>query len=74
MKFVEVYDGEETSPRRESFEVPEPGANLDEWAYEHIFPRTGDGDHPSGDAGYFAEIVTCDQLSELAGREFEWGV
>lgn len=74
VKFTEVYDGEEPSPHRETFDVPEPVADLDDWAYVYIFPRTGDGAHPSGDAGYFVEVVACDQHPELVGREFEWGV
>lgn len=72
--YTDVYDGEEY-PRTESVTVPAPaiGEDLDDWAYDHIHSRCGDGrDHD--ESGYFAEITACDERPDLVGREFEWGV
>lgn len=72
VKFTDVYDGQEY-PRTETFDVPAPAGDLDDWADEHLRPRTGTGrDHD--EAGYFAEITACSADPGLVGREFEWGI
>ncbi|UAK38409.1 hypothetical protein K8O93_00990 [Gordonia bronchialis] len=78
VKFTDVYDGEEHE-RVETIDVNEPsdltfGDALDDWAYDEIFPHTGDGNAVDKDAGYFAEIIACDEAPGLVGQEFEWGV
>jgi hypothetical protein len=73
VEFTDVYDGEEFR-RVEVIDVPEPAEDVDEWAAEHVRPRTGDGQHTSGESGYFAKITSCVERPNLVGREFEWGV
>ncbi len=75
VEFTDVYDGEEHR-REEHIDAPAPGLgeDLDQWAYAHVHPHTGDGNHTSGDAGYFAKIISCPDQSDLVGTEFEWGV
>jgi hypothetical protein len=72
--FTDVYDGHEHT-RTETFDAPAPPdlEDLDEWADEHLRPRTGDGRNHH-EAGYFAEITTCDEIPDLVGEEFDWGV
>lgn len=74
VKFTDVYDGVEY-PRTEEIDVAAPpeSDDLDDWAYNNLFPHTGTGrDHE--ESGYFAEIVDCPERAALVGREFEWGI
>lgn len=75
VEFTDVYDGDEKTRVRD-IDVPAPatGADMDDWAYDNLFPHTGDGDHPSGNAGYFADVKACKDRPELVGREFTWGL
>jgi hypothetical protein len=72
VKFTDVYDGQEY-PRTETFDVPAPTGDLDEWADEHLRPRTG-SNVGADESGYFAEIATCSADPGLVGREFSWDV
>lgn len=74
VEFTDVYDGSEYK-RTETFNAPNPGAgdDIDDWAYDNIYSRTGDG-REHDDAGYFATIKACSERADLVGREFEWGV
>lgn len=74
VRFTDVYDGAEY-PRTDTFDVPAPasGEDIDDWAYDHIFPRSGDG-REHEESGYFAEIKACAERPDLDGREFEWGI
>lgn len=72
VKFTDVYDGAEY-PRTQTIDVPAPAGDLDDWAYDSLFPLTGDG-RPHDEAGYFAEITDCAERSDLVGREFSWGI
>lgn len=75
VEFNDVYDGEE-HVRTEELDLPAPGReeDLEDWAFDHIYPRTGDGNAADKDAGYFTEITACSERPELVGKEFEWGV
>ena len=73
-----VYDGAE-HPNTVTFDAPPAPRSsddeaMDDWAYENIFPRTGDGNAINKKAGYFAEIRACEERPDLVGREFEWGI
>lgn len=72
--FTDVYDGRE-HPRTETFDAPVPDdiEDLDDWAYDHLHSRCGDGRNHR-EAGYFAEITACDELPALVSREFAWGI
>ncbi|MFA5709295.1 hypothetical protein [Mycolicibacterium sp.] len=74
VKFTDVYDGTEY-PRTETFDAPAPAADkdIDDWAYDNIFPRTGDG-REHDESGYYAKITVCSDRPDLVGREFEWGI
>lgn len=61
------YDVEVEAP-----EVEDQADDLEEWAYETIFPHTGTG-REHGEAAYFAKITACTERPDLVGREFEWG-
>lgn len=79
VKFTDVYDGEEHA-RVEEIDVTAPqlvgeeldGDLIEDWADEEIRPHTGDGNAIDKNAGYFAEIMSCDEYPSLVGREFEW--
>jgi hypothetical protein len=79
IQFTDVYDGKEhvrvqeidvAAPPRHT--GPESDDDLDAWSDDVILPHTGDGNAISKKAGYFAEIVACDEYPSLVGREFEW--
>lgn len=77
VKFTSIYvdDGSE-HVRTETLDVPQVPKvddedSREEWAVEHLHGRTGVG-IVEGDAGYFAEVVSCDIEPRLVGREFEW--
>lgn len=73
VKFTDVYDGAE-HPRTETFDVPEPpGDDIDGWAYDYIYARSGDGRSHS-ESGYFAKITACAVRPDLVDREFQWGI
>ncbi len=72
VEFTDVYDGSE-SKRTETFDVATPSGDFDDWAYDNIYPRTGDG-RAHSESGYFAKIITCATDPSLVGREFEWGI
>ena len=76
--FTDCYpDGEKV--RTETLDLPPaPGGDsysdeVMDWAADHIRPHTGTG-RCHGDAGYFAEVMGCDDQPFLLGREFTWGV
>ncbi|BBX87968.1 hypothetical protein [Mycolicibacterium aubagnense] len=74
--FTDVYDGEEHE-HTETFDVPVPSDltdsdQMDDWAGDNILPRTGDGNAVDKEAGYYAKVTECADLSDLVGREFEW--
>ena len=76
VEFTNVYDGEEHISRA-TVEVDTPPNSgdadaLEEWAEENILPHTGDGNAVAKDAGYFADIVACEERPDLVGREFSW--
>ncbi|GAS94834.1 hypothetical protein MMAG44476_22122 [Mycolicibacterium mageritense DSM 44476 = CIP 104973] len=70
--FTDLYDGSEYK-RTETFDVEPPSGDLDDWAYDNIFPRTGDG-RAHERAAYFATITVFADRPDLVGREFEWGL
>lgn len=72
VKYTDVYDGEECR-HTETFDVPEPRDDLDEWAEENIRPRCGTSNFEHDEAGYFAEIVACPERPDLVKHEFVWG-
>lgn len=72
VKFTDVYDGAEY-PRTQTVDVPDPAGDLEDWAYDNLFPLTGDC-RPHDEAGYFAEIIDCEEYGDLVGREFPGGV
>lgn len=72
VKLTDVYDGAEY-PRTLTTDVPEPAGDVDDWAYDNLFPLSGDG-RTHNEAGYFAEITDCPERVDLVGREFSWGV
>lgn len=80
---VMVYNvyPEGTVEIQHDIDVPPPPADPDErakqdddgdWAYDHLYPLTGTG-RTTGNAGYFVEILKCDEDESLVGVEFEWG-
>jgi len=76
VRFTDVYDGHEY-PRTEVLDVTEPpaaGDDLDDWAYDAIYPSTGTANFTHESSGYFAKITECDQRPDLVGHEFEWGI
>lgn len=54
-------------------QVAEPWSDREDWADEVLLPLTGTG-RTEGDAGYFLTITRCDEVPELVGEHFEWGV
>lgn len=72
VKYTDVYDGAEY-PRTETFDVPAPVGDIEDWAYDHLYSRSGDG-RGHGEAGYFAEVIACAERPELENRQFAWGV
>lgn len=72
VKYTDVYDGAEY-PRTETFDAPVPVGDIDDWAYDHIYSRSGDG-RSHGESGYFAKITECPERPDLVDREFEWGI
>lgn len=64
---------DETVSRMVEARVENPWSDWSEWAEEHLFPLTGTG-RTEGDAGYFLTITRCDEVPELVGQEFEWGI
>ncbi len=72
VKFTDVYDGTEY-PRTETFDVPAPSGDIDDWAYDNVHSRSGDGRSHS-ESGYFAKIIGCVERPDLVNREFEWGI
>lgn len=73
VKFTDVYDGAE-HPRTVTLNVPLPpaGSDIEEWADDHLFPHTGDGNAINSTAGYYAEILDAPEAPFLNGREFDW--
>lgn len=84
--FTDVYGGVE-HPHTETFDVAHPPGwlpdaglgevdtfDLDTWADEHLYPHTGQGEFDNVEAGYFAEIISCEECPGLVGSEFSWGV
>lgn len=68
-----VYDDETiTNEYMRNVEVPQDDEDLDDWAYDELFPLTGTG-REDGEAGYFLKITACSERPDLVGREFEWG-
>ncbi|MCK0441258.1 hypothetical protein MUG78_17810 [Gordonia alkaliphila] len=76
--FTDVYDGKEFT-RTETHDMTiAPDVNdpnhedVEDWAEDNVFPHTGLG--RSGEAGYFAKILSCEERPYLVGHEFTWGV
>jgi hypothetical protein len=74
IKIDNVYEDGDEVTNVDTVDVvhPEPDVDLDDWAYDELFPLTGTG-REEGDAGYFVQITECADRPDLVGREFEWG-
>lgn len=81
IKCTNVYD-DETIENIQEVDVPSPfgyftsddqvAEDLDEWAQEELFQFTGTGrTKPRDYAGYFVEVLECEERPELIGLEVE---
>lgn len=76
LQILNCYPDEDVMEEQGGVEVPAPPNledDLEDWAYEHLFPLTGTG-RTKGDAAYFVTIARSPDLPALEGREFSWGL
>ncbi len=74
VRFIDIYDDIDHVHTEKIYVRPlAEDDDLDEWAFDEIFPHTGDGNASGKHAGYFAEIIDCTEDLGLVGAEFEWG-
>jgi len=80
IKATTVYDGESPYEVTQTVDEPSPAGlvagfpneDLDheEWAMEYLMQYTGTG-RTSGNAGYFVEVLECDDRPDLVGLAVE---
>lgn len=73
LRITNVYDDGQEIVTNEVLEVDPPldADDVEEWAWDHIWPHTGTG-RTDGDAAYFATVTDSDDPAWV-GREFEFG-